>query len=155
MKKLLVVLVLIGVAAGVFAQDVFASYNKPGDVNIYASVGWWAWPEVNVAAEYVIGEFELGPLPFDWGIAARGGFDFGAGYFGFSAGVLATLHLGVAAFPLDFYASAGVCYNSGYYPFNFASMGGLTWWFTPSMGLLLESGYLGWGFWGVGLEFKI
>ena len=37
MKKLLIVLVLIGVTAGAFAQDVFASYNEPGNFNIYAS----------------------------------------------------------------------------------------------------------------------
>ena len=46
MKKLLVVLVvLIGrrdrrVRPGL----VFASYNEPGDINVYASVGWYYWP---------------------------------------------------------------------------------------------------------------
>ncbi len=80
---------------------------------------------------------------------------FGSGWFGFSAGVLATLHLGLEFAPLDFYAALGVCYNNHVYPFNVASLGGVAWWFTPSMGLLVESGYLGFGYWGVGLEFKI
>ncbi len=81
MKKLLVVLlVLVGVTAGAFAQDVFASYNEPGDFNIYASIGW-AWNlEVSAAAEYMIGEFDTRTVcPFDWGVMVRGGFDIGYG----------------------------------------------------------------------------
>ena len=156
MKKLLLVMVvLLCVTGAAFAQDVFASYNEPGDFNIYASVGWWYWPEFSVAAEWVIGEFELGTLPFDWGVAARGGFDVGYGWFGYSVGVLATLHLGLAVAPIEFYGSLGVCFNNHVYPINVASMGGLTWWFSKNMGLLVESGYLGFGYWGVGLEFKI
>ena len=76
MKKLFVVLVLVVVAAGAFADDIFASYNKPGNINIYAAVGWYHYFEVTVAAEYMIGEFTLGTLPFDWGVAVRGGMDF-------------------------------------------------------------------------------
>jgi hypothetical protein len=155
MKKLLIVLVLIGVTAGAFAQDVFASYNEPGNFNIYASVGW-AWNlEASVAAEWMVGEFALGPLPFDWGIQVRGAFDIGYSFY-FGAGALASLHLGIAAVPIEFYAALGICYNSwSSYFVSVASYNGVTWWFTPSMGLLVEGGYLGWGFWGVGLEFKI
>ena len=80
MKKLLLVMVvLLAVSGAAFAQDVFASYNKPGDINLYASVGWSGWFEVSAAAEYMVGEFNLGTLPFDWGIMARGGMEFGTG----------------------------------------------------------------------------
>ena len=157
MKKLLVVLVLIVVAAGAFAQDWAASYNEPGDINVYASVGWYVWPEVSVAAEYIIGEFELGPVPFDWGVAVRGGFDIGTGWFGYAVGALATLHLGLGVAPIEFYASLGAAFwgPTAGIPISFASYGGFTWWFSKNMGLLLENGYLGWYFWGVGLEFKL
>ena len=158
MKKLLVVLlVLTAVAAGAFAEEVFTSFNKPGDINLYASVGWYVWPEVSVAAEYVIGEFALGPLPFDWGVAVRGGFDIGSGYFGYAAAALATLHTGLAVFPLEFYASIGAAFYGPTvgFPVSFASYGGLTWWFSENIGLLVENGYLGWYFWGVGVEFKL
>jgi hypothetical protein len=157
MKKILVVLlVLIGVASGAFAQDFFASYNKPGDVNLYGSVGWYYYVEASVAAEYIIGEFELGTIPFDWGVEARGGLDFWGGGVDFGIGALASLHLGLSAIPIEFYVALGVCYNNwGSFPVTVASYNGATWWFSKNIGLLFEGGYLGWGFWGVGIEFKI
>ncbi|MCX7030746.1 MAG: hypothetical protein NTU62_11600 [Spirochaetes bacterium] len=156
MKKLLVVLVLIGVAAGAFAQDWAASYNKPGNINLYASGGWYYWPEVSVAAEYMIGEFNIGPVPLDWGVAVRGGMDFWSGGIDYSVGALATLHLGLI-WNLEFYASLGACFYgpTAAFPVTVASYEGLTYWFSKSLGVVLESGYLGWYFWGVGIEFKL
>ncbi len=158
MKKLFVVLlVLLAVTTGAFAQNVFASYSKPGDIDLYASVGW-AWNlEASAAAEYMIGEFALGPLPMDWGIMVRGAFDIGS-TFGFGIGALASLHTGLAAFPLEFYIALGVAYyNWGFttFPVTFASYNGMTWWFSKNLGLVVEGGYVGLGFWGVGLEFKL
>lgn len=155
MKKLLVVLVLAAVATGAFAQDVFASYNEPNDFNLYASVGYvWNF-EANVGAEFMLGEFALGPLPFDWGIQVRGGFDIGY-YFYYGIGALASLHLGLGVIPIEFYAALGVCYNNwSSYFVSVASYNGLTWWFSDKLGLLLEGGYLGWYFYGIGLEFKL
>jgi hypothetical protein len=156
MKKLLVVLVLIGVTAGAFADDIFGSYNKPGNMNLYASVGWYYWPEVTVAAEFMLGEFDLGTVPLDWGVAVRGGMDFWSGGIDFGVGALATLHLGLAVVPIEFYASLGVCYNNyAAFPVTVASFGGATWWFSKNIGLLVENGYLGWYFWGVGVQVKI
>jgi hypothetical protein len=157
MKKILVVMVvLLAVAGAAFAQDVFASYNEPGNVNFYASVGWSGWFEVSAAAEYMIGEFELGPLPFDWGVMARGGIEIGSGWVDFGVGALATLHLGLGVVPIEFYIALGACYNNWTsFPVTFANYNGVTWWFSESMGLVAEGGYLGWYFWGVGLEFKI
>ena len=110
MKKLFVVLlVLSAVATGAFAQNVFTSYNAPGNVNVYASVGYYWFPEVSVAAEFVLGKFAIGPMPLDWGIAVRGGMDFWAGGIDYAVGALATLHTGLAVFPLEFYASLGAC----------------------------------------------
>jgi hypothetical protein len=157
MKKLLVVLVLIGVTAGAFASDVFASYNKPGDINLYASVGYVWYPEVSVAGEWIIGEFSLGILPFDWGVMVRGGFDFWSGWFEYSAAALASLHLGLGVVPIEFYASIGAAFYgpTAGFPVSFASYEGATYWFSKNIGLVVESGYLGWYFWGVGLEFKL
>jgi hypothetical protein len=157
MKKLLLVLVvLVGVAGVTFAQDWAASYNKPGDVNLYASFGYYWWPEVSVAAEFVIGEFAIGPIPLDWGVAVRGGVDFWSGGVDFGVGALGTLHFGLGVFPVEFYASLGVCYNNYWAtPISIASFGGATWWFSKNLGLLFENGYLGSYFWGVGVEFKI
>jgi hypothetical protein len=155
MKKLFVVLVLVVVAAGAFADDIFASYDKPGNINIYAAVGWYHYFEVTVAAEYMIGEFTLGTLPFDWGVAVRGGMDF-AGAIDFGVGALATLHLGLGVFPIEFYLSLGACYNTYWsYHFREAYFVGATWWFSKNMGLLVENGYLGYYFDGIGLEFKL
>jgi len=155
-KLLLVVLVLAAVATGAFAQDVFASYNEPNDFNVYASVGFYWNLEVSAAAEWMIGEFALGPLPFDWGVQVRGVFDIGS-YFGFGVGALGSLHLGLAPVPIEFYIALGVAYyNWGVgVPITFASYNGCTWWFSEKLGLVVEGGYVGWGFWGVGLEFKI
>lgn len=158
MKKLCVVLlVLTAVAAGAFAEDVFTSFNAPGDINLYASVGYYWYPEVSVAAEYVIGEFALGPLPFDWGVAVRGGINIWGGGIGYAVAALATLHTGLAVFPLEFYASIGAAFYGPTvaFPVSFASYGGATWWFSKNVGLLLENGYLGWYYWGVGVEFKL
>ena len=158
MKKLLVVLVLVVVAAGAFADDIFGSYNKPGNMNIYAAVGWYYFPEVTVAAEYMLGEFTLGTVPLDWGVAVRGGMDFDSSGFDFGVGALATLHLGLTVIPVEFYASLGVCYhnyNAPVIPVTVASFGGATWWFSKNIGLLVENGYLGWYFWGVGVQVKI
>jgi hypothetical protein len=155
MKKLLVVLVLVAVAAGAFAQDVFTSYNEPGDFNLYASLGYYYNLEASVGAEYIIGEFALGPLPFDWGLEARGQFDIGfGGSFYWGAGALATLHLGLSVVPLEFYVALGIAYTN-WYGIYLASYNGMTWWFSDKIGLLVEGGTVGWGFWGVGLEFKI
>ena len=157
MKKLLVVLVLAAVATGAFAQDVFASYNEPGNVNLYASVGFYWNLEASVAAEYMIGEFALGPVPFDWGVQVRGGFDIWSGWFGYGIGVLPSLHLSLSVVPIEFYAAIGACFYgpTAGFPVAFASYGGVTWWFSDKIGLLLENGYLGWYLWGVGVEVKL
>jgi hypothetical protein len=156
MKKLLVALVLIAVAAGAFAQDVFTSYNEKGDINIYASVGYVWYIEASVAAEFIVGQFNLGTVPLDWGIAVRGGMEFWGAGVDFGVGGLGTLHLGLGVFPVEFYLSLGVCYNNwSSLPITVASYGGLTWWFSKNIGLLLEGGYLGWGFDGIGLEVEL
>ena len=154
MKKLLVVLVvLVAFATGAFAQDMFASYNKPGNVNIYASAGWYGFPEVTVGLEYMIGEFNIGPVPLDWGIQARAGLEFYG--FDFTAGAMASLHMGLI-WNLEIYAALGVCYNSWTtFPLDVASYNGITYWVSKNLGVLVETGYLGWYFWGVGVEFKL
>jgi hypothetical protein len=156
MKKLLLVLVvLIGVSGAAFAQDWAASYNEPGDFNIYASAGYWWGVDLNVAAEYMIGEFSLGPIPFDWGIMARGGMEFWSGYLEWGAGALATLHMGLS-WNVEFSIALGACYSSySLHPFSFAYGAIARYWFSKSLAVIAEEGYLGFSYWGVGLELKI
>jgi len=157
MKKLLVVLlVLAGVTAGAFAQDVFASYNAPGDFNVYASVGYWWGIDVNVAAEYMIGEFDLGPVPFDWGVMARGGMQFWGGGLDFGVAALATLHMGLS-WNLEFSVGAGVtAFNTWTtFPVTWAQVATVRYWFSENMAVFAEEGSIGFYYWGVGLEFKL
>jgi hypothetical protein len=157
MKKLLVVLVVLAaVGTGAFAQDIFASYNKPGNINVYVSGGYAWYFEVSAAAEVMIGEFALGPASVDWGLMARGGLEIGAGWVDFGVGALASMHLGLAVMPIEFYIALGACYNNWTtFPVAFASYNGVTYWFSKSLGVVVEGGYIGWYFWGVGLEFKL
>ena len=118
--------ILVGLVLGmmVFAtmtvsaqQNIFVSYNKTGHMNVYATVGWgggyWLLGAA-VSAEFVIGQFSLGPVPFDWGIMASGVMNFLPG-FGIGADAMATLHLGLI-WNLDFYAGLGL--GVGILPFD-------------------------------------
>jgi hypothetical protein len=84
-------------------------------------------------------------------------FHFWSGWFGYGIGILPSLHLGLGVVPVEFYASIGACFYgpTGSFPVTFASFGGVTWWFSDSIGLVVENGYLGWYLWGVGVEVKL
>lgn len=155
MKKLLVVLVLVGVAAGAFADEPFASWNEKGDVNVYASVGFWGGVDAVVGAEFILGEFDLGPVPCDWGVMASAGIEWWYGMY-FGVGALATFHLGLT-WNLDFSLAAGVtAYNNlTSFPVTWAHDAIARYWFSEKMAAFVREGYLGFHFWGVGLEFKL
>jgi hypothetical protein len=185
MKKVVIVLLaLLCVAGLVFAagkgsdENVswMTSYNDPGKLNLYGSVGFYVpGVDVSVAPEYVIGKFNIGPVPLAWGVEARGlvGFSSWLGYSWINWGVapMATLHWGVdfgKPWKFDLYAGAGLgiygSSGSAYYGytysnpvnFGFASFDGIAWQFADKMALISEGGYVGsTGTWGVGIKYQL
>jgi hypothetical protein len=163
MKRLSIVLALAFLVAGalpMFAADqVFASYNKPNDVNLYAEVGWGGGASLGAAVglEYIAGEFALGPVPFDWGFMGKGLLELGFPYLGVGAAAMATLHMGLV-WNLDFYAGVGLGLSIIPLPvgFGFAQAAGLTYKLSDSMTLLFDQTYAAGNFvTGVGLKFKL
>jgi hypothetical protein len=110
-KRIIVGLVaafLIGGVLTASAQSVFASYNKAGQLNLYASAGYGGYSTFGAAVspELIMGAFTLGPIPLEWGLMATGVVNFLPG-FGIGAGAMATLHMGVI-WNLDFFIGAGL-----------------------------------------------
>lgn len=166
MKKLVVGLVLAFLLVGaltVSAEDkIFASWNQKGHSNLYASVGINGWGlDLSAGFEPILGEFNLGPIPFDWGVMARGivGFDPFYSYgFNWGAGALASLHMGLV-WNLDFYAALGLGIAGWYgtaFRFGFASFNGLSYKLSDKFFVLLEGGYIVYsGIWGIGVVVKL
>ena len=76
-----------------------ATFNKAGQVNIYAAVGFYYYGiDVGGGPEFIISNFDVSGIPLEFGIAVKGLVGF-ANFGGFSwtdwgVGPLATLHLG-------------------------------------------------------------
>jgi hypothetical protein len=165
-KKIVVGLVLALLLVGamtVSAEDaVFASWNQKGHMNIYGSIGYNYWGfDVSPGIEFILGEFNIGPVPFDWGGMARGivGFDLFSGYgFNWGAGALASLHMGLV-WNLDFYAALGLGLAGWYgtpFRFGFASFNGLSYKLSDKFFVLLEGGYIVYtSIWGIGVQMKL
>ncbi len=174
-RRILLVIMMLLLATSLFAQKSFAkSYNKNGQFNVYASVGW-AWGFTgSVGLEFILAEFKIGTIPFDFGIEARGAIEVYPSWYYLTgtdvywgAAPMASLHMGLAGVPLEFYISAGIAFYGwswsgglpyGYSAFNvgFASVDGIIWHLSPNFGLILEGGYLGGaGVWGVGIELQL
>ncbi len=152
-------------------QEWAKSYNKDGQLNIYGSVGYWWGVSLSAGFEYIIGEFNLGGVPLDYGIMGRGVYEFW-GWYGYNwstwgAAPTFAVHLGLKNTPIEFYASAGVgfygySYGGVYdalYPgfgIGFASFDGVMWHFADKFALLAEYGYVGSAsVWGVGIEMSL
>jgi hypothetical protein len=155
---LLAVFLLAG-ALSASAQDVFASYNKPGNVNLYVAAGWGgAWLlGAGVSAEVIIGKFDLGPIPFQWGLMGMGLFNFLPG-FALGAGGMATLHMGLV-WNLDFFIGLGLGAEFlGGFGLGLAQTAGVCYKLSNSLTLLLTDSYIsysGLGLYGVGLQLKL
>jgi hypothetical protein len=172
-----VLVLLLGTAMGAFAADKdyswMTSYNKPNHLNVYAGAGlYYGGFNVTGGAEYIISDFEIGPVPFEWGIMAQAivGFSNYAYTTGIDWGAapLASLHWGInlgGGAKFDFFVSAGLgvfggaywaYYNTGAVGLGFASYEGAMWMFSNNLGLLLEYGYIGWASTGaIGIVWKI
>ena len=159
---LVLALLLVGAMTASAEDAIFASWNQKGHTNIYASVGLNGYGlDASIGFEPILGEFDLGPIPFDWGIMARGivGFDPFWGYgFNWGAGALASLHFGLV-WNLDFYAALGIGiagWSGTPFWFGFANFNGLSYKLNDKFFLLLEGGYIVHTYiWGVGVVVKL
>jgi hypothetical protein len=136
-----------------------ASYNKPGQLNLYGSVGFYGFGiDANVGPEIIIGQFDIAGIPLEWGAMVRGLVGFSS-YFGYASWIdwavapAATLHWGVdfgGALKFDWYiglglsisGSTGTYYSgSGSIDFGLASFDGASWQFSKNLALVVEYGY--------------
>ncbi|HET6450395.1 MAG TPA: hypothetical protein VFI08_03750 [Spirochaetia bacterium] len=169
--------VLILASVGAFAAEkrsssvpYLVSSNGPGalDLTVTGGWGWWGWG-VNAGAEYTVSQFELGPVPLSWGVTAQGSLGFDSAGIGIAAAGLATLNLGFdfgknLRFEGFFGLGPGLvleAWSGGGSGLGIAQLAGATWWFSNSIGLTGEEGYVdafGWGGWwfaGLGVTLKL
>jgi hypothetical protein len=175
-----VLLVLSTASAFAFEQKSktypwMASFDKTGQLNLYAAVGfYYVGYDLTGGLEFILGNFDIAGIPFEWGIEARGVVGF-ASFSGFGSWIdwgaapLITLHWsvdggGLAKFEfygglgLGLYGTGGSYYAfTGYGPFfGFAGAGGVAWHFANNFALILDSAYVGWtGTYGVGLKVSL
>jgi hypothetical protein len=175
-----VVLVLMVCAAfGAFAADKqfpwMASYNKPGQFNVYGSVGFYGLGiDLNAGPEIIIGQFEIGPVPLEWGVMVRGMLGF-AGWLGYTwidwaVAPAVSLHWGLdfgSPWKFDIFVAAGAGingsagtyyagYGSGAIGFTFATFNGVSWQFSKNFGLIVEYGYTYYlSTFGVGIKWSL
>jgi hypothetical protein len=159
-KRILVaavlVMALVG-AMGASAADtnIFASYNKPGNVNLDLVAGWGGWLGVGAQAELIIGKFDLGPVPFQWGVMAAGLVDIP--YIDIGAGAMATVHMGLSVVPLDFFLGLGIGANFSYgFPIGIAQTAGVAYKLSNSLTVMAIDTYLnGVSCYGAGIQLKL
>ncbi len=175
-----VLLMLSAVGAFAFEQKSraypwMASFDRTGQVNLYAAVGFYYYGiDVGGGPEFILGNFDVSGIPLEWGIAVKGLVGF-ANFGGFTwtdwgFGPLVTLHWGIdGGGPLKFewYGGLGLgisgsTANYGYYSygtgtgFGFATADGLAWHFSENISLLLDYSYFGfYSLYGVGLKFNL
>jgi opacity protein-like surface antigen len=165
MKKRIVVgivlILLLSSTAGAFAASSplpwMVSYNKPGQLNVYGSVGFYGLGiDINAGPEIILGQFDIAGIPLEWGVMARGMIGFSA-FLGYSwldwaVAPAATLHWGIdlgAPWQFDWYiglglgisGSTGTYYSYTGVGFGFASFDGVAWHFSKNLALVVEYGY--------------
>src|SRR5258706_7325729 len=89
-KRIVVALVLcallfstVGAFAAAKPVSWMTSYNKPGQLNLYASAGFYLYGvDANAGPEIIFGQFDIGGIPLEWGGMVRGmvGFSTFLGY---------------------------------------------------------------------------
>jgi hypothetical protein len=149
-----------------------ASFNKPGQLNVYAAVGLYPYGiDLTGGVEVIIGHFDISGVPLQWGLMGRGLIGFGSfsgfgSWIDWGAAPMVTLHWGIdlgsgAKFEwyggvgLGLYGTSGTYYSfTGYGPFfGFAAGGGIAWHFSNNFSLILDSAYVGWtGVYGIGVK---
>jgi hypothetical protein len=185
LKKIGVVAVvlMLCMTMGAFAAETkssqfpwMASYDQPGNFNLYASVGFYGYGiDVNVGPEIIIGKFDIAGIPLSWGVTVRGLVGF-ASFLGYASWIdwgvapMATLHWGVdlgSIWKFDWYIGLGVGVSGStgsYYSYlnssgigiGFASSDGVVWHFSNNFGLVVDYAYTGYvSAAGVGIQMKL
>lgn len=151
-----------------------ASFNGNGQLNLYASVGFYGYGiDVDVGPEIIITNFDLGGIPLEFGVMVRGMIGFSS-LFGYASWIdwgiapLATLHWGVdfgSIWKFDWYIGLGLGISGStgtYYlggtniAFGFATFDGFAWQFSNNLALVLEYGWVGYvSAFGIGVRLNL
>ena len=168
-KKIVVASVLVLMLVGTFgafaagetkSKEIpwMASYDNPGQWNLYAAVGFYGFGvDLNFGPEVMVAKFEPGGVPLELGITARGliGFSSVPGYVSWvdwAVAPMVTLHWGVdfggaAKFSayigagLSISGTTGVYYSYSGVGFGFASDNGIAWHFANNFALIVDYAY--------------
>jgi hypothetical protein len=186
MKKIMSValVILLAASVGAFAKETkpsktfpwMVSYNQPGQLNLYASVGWYGLGiDLSAGPEIILGAFDIAGIPLEWGVTVRGLVGF-ASFFGYASWVdwgvapMASLHWGVdfgGPLKFDWWAGLGVGISGStgtYYSYlssgpigiGFASFNGGAWQFSDNFALIAEYAYTGYvSVAGVGIKMNL
>ena len=160
-RKILVGIVLsllvLSAVSSFAQQNIFESHNKTGHMNVYGAVGWGGGYTLGAAAsaEYVMGQFTLGPIPLDWGVMGSAVLGF-LPDIGLGVDAMATLHLGLI-WNVDFYAGLGL--GVGILPFGieFAQTAGAVYKVSDTLYVQVQDIWTtgGHGVYGVGIVLKM
>ncbi len=162
-----VMLVLGAASAFAFEQKSktyswMASYDRTGQLNLYVSAGfYYVGYDIGGGVEYIVGNFSISGVPFEWGLMGRGLIGFGsaagASWTDWGLAPMATLHWGTdfgsglkfelyGALGLGVFGTTGDYYTflTGHGPFlGFAGAGGVAWHFADNFALILDYSYVG------------
>jgi hypothetical protein len=165
---LVVAMLLVGTVGAFAASETkstvypwMASYNQPGELNLYAAVGFYGFGlDLDVGPEIMITKFDLAGIPLELGATVRGLVGFGtflgyASWIDWGVAPMVTLHWGVdfgAPWRFDWYVGAGLSISgttstySSYYTgsgvqFGFASSDGVAWHFSKNLALIVDYTY--------------
>jgi hypothetical protein len=175
---LVIALMLVSTFGAFAASNPFpwmVSHNKPGQINVYGSVGFYGLGiDINAGPEIIFGQFDIAGIPLEWGAMVRGMVGF-AGWLGYSwidwaVAPAVTLHWGIdlgGALKFDWYLGLGLgitgtagSYYTGYgsnsVGFGFATFDGVAWQFSKNIALIAEYGYTSYmSTAGVGVKFSL
>ncbi len=152
-----------------------ASFDKTGQLNLYADVGFYTLGlGLTAGPEFILDDFDFSGVPIEMGFAVRGllGFASYLGVSGIDWGIapMLTFHWGFdlgGPAKFDWYIGLGLgisssTVNYGFYSygtgigFGFATFDGVAWHFSNNLALILDAGYTGYvGVYGIGLKLNI
>jgi hypothetical protein len=144
-----------------------ASYYKAGQLDAYAGVGYgYLGIGGSVDAEYIIGAFNVGGVPLQYGARVNAWVGFDSYGLEWCVDPQATLHLGTkfGGFKLDWYIAIGASIGSNpYYSywydradlgFWFSESDGVTWFFSDKAALTIDYTYAYVSRESIGVTFK-
>ncbi len=177
MKRKIVAVVLVlllAVAFGAFAKETkpskqfpwMASFNQPGQVVLYAAAGFYGFGfDLLGGPEFIIGAFNLGGIPLEWGVTVKGMVGF-ASFLGYASWVDWGVDFG-SPWKFDWYIGAGLGISGStgtYYKFlggagpwfGFATSDGVAWHFSDNFALIADYAYTGLvSVYGIGVKWNI